>query len=93
MLEHYGRQEKNQKNFDIVWFFGCSKCSLKTHFDMKKIRQKRMKSVIKQIGIHEGKIRNEKGRKDTTKDYWKKEIDEKFLKQLEEDTTYLEEHK
>jgi len=27
---------------------------------------------------------------DTTKDYWKREIDEKFLKQIEEDEDYLE---
>lgn len=59
---------------------------------MKKLRQKRIKSVKKQIEKHEEKIRTEKGRKDTTKEYWRKEIDAKFLKQLEEDNEYLEEH-
>ncbi|MFA5855867.1 MAG: hypothetical protein WC867_00785 [Candidatus Pacearchaeota archaeon] len=57
---------------------------------MKKIRIKRIESVKKQIENHEEKIDNEKGRKDTTKDYWKKEIDEKFLKQIEEDEKYLD---
>ena len=58
---------------------------------MKKLREKRIKSLKKQIDKHEGKIQKEKGRLDTTKDYWKKEIDEKFLKQIEEDEDYLEE--
>jgi len=58
---------------------------------MKKIREKRIKSVERQIEEHEDKIEHEKGRKDTTKDYWKKEIDEKFSKQIEEDEEYLEE--
>lgn len=58
---------------------------------MKKLREKRMKSLRKQIDKHEEKIQKEKGRLDTTKDYWKKEIDEKFLKQIEEDEDYLEE--
>ena len=56
---------------------------------MKKLRKKRIKSVKKQIDEHEEKIEHEKGRKDTTKDYWKKEIDEKFLKQKAEDEKYL----
>lgn len=59
---------------------------------MKKIREKRVKSVGKQIDKHEDKIKHEKGRKDTTQDYWKKEIDEKFLPQIEEDEKYLEEN-
>lgn len=59
---------------------------------MKKIRKKRIKSVQKQISWHEEKIQKERGRFDTTKDYWKKEIDEKFLKQIEKDKDYLEEH-
>ena len=46
----------------------------------------------KYINPHEDKIKNEKGRLDTSKDYWKKEIDEKFSKQLEEAQDYLEEH-
>lgn len=56
---------------------------------MRKLREKRMKSIKKQIGKHEEKIRKEKGRLDTTKDYWKKEIKDKFLKQLKEDEEYL----
>lgn len=56
---------------------------------MIKVRRKRMKSIKKQIEGHEKKIENEEGRLDTTKDYWKKEIDEKFLKQLEEDEKFL----
>ena len=60
---------------------------------MKKIRQKRIKSVGKQIEKHIEKIKKEKGRLDTTKDYWRKEIDEKFLKQIEEDKEYLDENK
>jgi hypothetical protein len=57
---------------------------------MKKVREKRIKSVQKQIEKHREKIETEKGRLDTTKDYWQKEIDEKFLKQLEEDESYLD---
>ncbi|MDO8517027.1 MAG: hypothetical protein Q7S33_02780 [Nanoarchaeota archaeon] len=59
---------------------------------MKKVREKRIKSVERQIDKHEDKIENERGRLDTTKDYWKKEIDEKFSKQIEEDEKYLEEN-
>ena len=59
---------------------------------MRKVREKRISSIKKQIGKHEGKIKKEKGRFDTTKDYWKKEIDDKFLKQIEEDEDYLEEN-
>ncbi len=58
---------------------------------MSKLRKKRIKSVEKQIEKHEGKIKDDKGRVDTTKDYWRREIDEKFLKQIEEDEEYLEE--
>ena len=58
---------------------------------MRKLREKRIKSIQKQIDEHEEKIEKEKGRKDTTKDYWRKEIDEKFLKQIEKDEDYLEE--
>ena len=57
---------------------------------MKKLRKKRISSVKERIGEHEEKIQKEKGRKDTTKDYWRKEIDEKFLKQFDEDEEYLE---
>ena len=59
---------------------------------MKKLREKRIESIQKQIGEHQEKIKYEKVRKDTTKDYWQKEIDEKFLKQIEEDEDYLEEN-
>ena len=58
---------------------------------MKKVRKKRIKSVESQIEKHKEKIENEKGRLDTTKDYWQKEIDEKFMKQLDEDESYLDE--
>lgn len=58
---------------------------------MKKVREKRIISLQNQIAKHEEKIREEEGRKDTTKDYWQKEIDEKFLKKIEEDKEYLEE--
>jgi len=57
---------------------------------MKKVREKRIHSVQKQIDKHEKKIEKETGKLDTTKDYWRKEIDEKFLKQIEEDEDYLE---
>ena len=57
---------------------------------MRKIREKRIKALGVQVKKHEDKIKQEKGRKDTTKDYWKKEIDEKFEKQIEEDKKYLE---
>lgn len=60
---------------------------------MKKVRKKRIKSIQVQIDKHEDKIKKEKGRKDTTKEYWRKEIDEKFLKQLEEDKEYLRKNK
>ena len=58
---------------------------------MKKLRGKRIKSLKKQVEKHENKIKNEKGRLDTTKAYWQKEIDERFLKQIREDKDYLEE--
>ena len=58
---------------------------------MAKLRRKRLVSVGKQIEKHEDKIKNERGRVDTTKDYWRREIDEKFLRQIEEDEEYLEE--
>lgn len=60
---------------------------------MRKVRKKRIKSVKIQIEKHKDKISTEKGRKDTTKSYWQKEIDEKFLKQLRKDEEYLDEHK
>lgn len=59
---------------------------------MKKLREKRIDSIKKQIEIHEEKIKNEKGRLDTSKDYWKKEIDDKFLKKIQDDKEYLEEN-
>ena len=60
---------------------------------MRQTREKRIKSVQKQIEKHEEKIQIKEGRLDTTKDYWQKEIDENFLKQLQEDEEYLEKHK
>lgn len=58
---------------------------------MKKLRKKRIESVEKQIENHEKKIENKNARKDTTKDYWKKEIEE-FSEQKKEDEKYLDEH-
>lgn len=60
---------------------------------MKKLREKRIESTQEQIDKHEEKIEHEKGRKDTTKDYWRKEIEKKFSKQIEEDEKYLKESK
>jgi len=59
---------------------------------MKKLRQKRIESVNIQIEKHKQKIDTEKPKKDTTKGYWQKEIDEKFVEQLKEDTDYLNGH-
>ena len=56
---------------------------------MKKLRKKRISSIKKQIGKHEEKIQEEKVKYDTTKEYWRKEINEKFLKQIKEDEKYL----
>jgi uncharacterized protein YhfF len=60
---------------------------------MRKLRKKRVVAVRMQIEEHRNKIANEEGARDTTKEYWQKEIDEKFVKQLEEDTAYLDEEK
>ena len=59
---------------------------------MKKLREKRIESVERQIDKHKILIENEKGRKDTTKDYWKKEIEGKFENKIEEDKEYLKEN-
>ena len=59
---------------------------------MRKLREKRIKSTQKQIDKHEGMIKHEKPIKDTTQNYWKKEIEKKFSKQIEEDEEYLEEN-
>lgn len=59
---------------------------------MKNVRKKRIKAVQKQIDKHEDLIEHEKGRLDTTKNYWRKEINDKFLKQIKEDEEYLEEN-
>lgn len=64
---------------------------MKDRKPMKIVREKRIKSLQKQIDKHTDKIKSNKGRLDTTKDYWQKEIDEKFLKQMEEDKEYMEE--
>ncbi len=58
---------------------------------MKRLRKKRIKSIKKQVDKHEEKIEKENGRQDTTKDYWQKEIDDKFLKKIKEDEDYLDE--
>lgn len=47
----------------------CTYMSDRKH--MKKLREKRIDAVEKQIARHEGLIQNEKGRLDTTKDYQK----------------------
>ena len=60
---------------------------------MKKIREKRIKAVDKQIVSHENKIKSERPKKDTTIDYWKKEIEEKFKKLKEDDEEYLKQDK
>ena len=52
---------------------------------MKSVRKKRIKSIGKQVGKHKKRIENERGRKDTTKAYWKNEINKKFLPQIKED--------
>ena len=56
---------------------------------IQKLREKRLKALGKQVDKHEEKIVKESGRLDTTKNYWRKEIDEKFLKQMEKDKEYL----
>ena len=58
---------------------------------MRKVRVKRISGLRRQVDKHENKIETEKGRLDTTKDYWKKEIDEKFLKQIQDNESYLKE--
>ncbi len=49
-------------------------------------REKRLKKAIesleRQKQIHMKKIETEEGRKDTTKDYWRKEL-EKFEREIE----------
>lgn len=59
---------------------------------MKKVRKKRIESVDKQIIEHEDKIKHESPKKDTTKAYWQREIDEKFVRQKKKDENYLEEN-
>ena len=58
---------------------------------MKKIREKRIEAIDRQISSHEEKIKTEKPKKDTTIDYWKKEIEEKFKRIKKEDEEYLNE--
>ena len=57
---------------------------------MRKIREKRIESIDKQISVHEGKIKTERPKKDTTIDYWNKEIEKNFKKIKKEDEKYLE---
>ncbi len=81
---------KNSRKHNIYKYVStCKNMGDRKH--MKKLREKRIKSVNKQIDRHKEKIQ-EKGRLETTKEYWKKEIDEKFLKQIEKDKDYLEEN-
>ena len=63
---------------------------MKDRKHMKKTREKRIQSLQKQIDEHEKKIKDDEGRLDTTKDYWRKEIDKKFLTKIKEDEDYLE---
>jgi len=60
---------------------------------MVKVRKKRIKSMGEQIDKHKELIATQRGRKDTTQGYWKKEIEDKFEKKIEEDESYLEENK
>ena len=60
---------------------------------MKKVRKKRIKSIDKQILSHKKKIKTEMPIKDTTLDYWRKEIEEKLKKIKKEDEEYLKEDK
>lgn len=46
----------------------------------------------KQIASHKLKIEIEEPAKDTTLEYWEKEIEEKFKKIKDEDKKYLEEN-
>ena len=57
---------------------------------MRKIREKRIEAIGKQISSHEEKIKTEKPIKDTTINYWRNEIEEKFKKIKKEDEKYLE---
>ncbi len=59
---------------------------------MKKIRKKRIVSTKKQLETHEEKLNSEKPINKFTEDYWQKEIDEKFTKQIGEDNKYLKKH-
>lgn len=56
---------------------------------MKKIREKRIGAIDRQIYSHKKKIETEKPVKDTTIEYWEKELKEKFKKIKEEDEKYL----
>ncbi|MBI2044765.1 hypothetical protein HYT23_01775 [Candidatus Pacearchaeota archaeon] len=58
---------------------------------MRKVREKRIDAIDKQIEFHENKIKIERPSKDTTPQYWIKEIEKKFKKIKEEDKKYLEE--
>ncbi len=60
---------------------------------MRKTREKRIKAMDRQIFSHEEKIETEKPQKDTTIDYWRKEIEEKFKKIKQDDEKYLSEEK
>lgn len=57
---------------------------------MKKLREKRIEAINKQIAHHEEKIKTEHPKKDTTTEYWATEIEKKFKKLKQEDEEYLE---
>jgi len=52
---------------------------------MKKVREKRIDAIDEQIKLHEDKIKTKKPLKNTTTQYWIKEIENKFKKIKEED--------
>ena len=56
---------------------------------MKKLRKKRVKSLKKQVEKHEKKVKEGESSNEV-KNYWRKEIDEKFLTQINEDEEFLE---
>lgn len=58
---------------------------------MKKLHEKKIASLKKQIEVHRSKLKNINGRYDTTHDYWEAEI-KGFEEDIKESEKYLEEH-
>ena len=58
----------------------------------KKRLEKQYFGLLRQVKKHKQKLKQETGRKDTTHDYWKKEI-EGFAKQAKERVKFLEKKK